>query len=160
MPDHDLPPAAEAFLLRWTPTDTEMCNMRADLAALLESVRAAEREGCARLLEADAARRAGADPAASSAWEELVAEELRELAGRVRQGERPAPGWVRTAEALPAEGVPVLVWIVPDDATPAYCFIATRRGSEWEDPEGIEVGEWVRAWRSLPAGPEEGGEEG
>jgi hypothetical protein len=58
MPDHDLSPAAQAFLLdlsAWLPKD-ELERARVGLAGLLAGVRAEEREACAAHIDATAAR--------------------------------------------------------------------------------------------------------
>jgi hypothetical protein len=157
MSEQNLPEAARQFIVKWNRR--ALGEARADLAALLETVRAEEREACAALLETEADRRAGDDPALSSAWDDLLAEELRELAGRVRGGAETAPRWVRTTEEMPAEREEVLVWIVPDDDSPAYCYLARWNGSEWMDGAESIGNEWVQAWRPLPPGPPEGGEE-
>jgi hypothetical protein len=70
---------------------------------------------------------------------------------------RHVPRWVRTEEALPAEGEEVLVWIRAPGGT-GYCAIARWTDGEWID----EAGEWAGvalAWMRLPPGPPEGGEE-
>jgi hypothetical protein len=114
MPTDDLPAAAEAFLGHYCQEvfSEDVQAMRADLAALLETVRA-----------------------------------------------EAAPRWTLVAEGLPAEGEEVLVWIVPDDDSPAYCYFGWRRDSKWTDGVGRIEDEWVSAWRPLPPGPPEEGEE-